>query len=261
MKLNHFYNEDCFLTIKNIINNGIKVDVILTSPPYNMTKRKGGNADSGRYDVYTNDFLSENDYIDFTLKLFYNFNKIIVENGVVLYNFSYSIENPSLPYKLVNAIVGQTEWDVADTIVWKKNKMITYPSQPKHLCRYWEFIWVFARKSEMKSFNCYKKVSKISEKTGQIYYKIYNNFIEARNNDKATVKLNQATFSTELCIKLLSLYAKQGDIIYDPFMGTGTTANACKQLNMNYIGSEISKAQCEYSKKRLNYDKEDYSVQ
>ena len=41
------------------------VDIVLTSPPYNMTKRKGGNADTGRYDVYKNDFLSEEDYIDF----------------------------------------------------------------------------------------------------------------------------------------------------------------------------------------------------
>ena len=38
-----------------------------------------------------------------------NFNRVVKENGVVLYNFSYSIENPSLPYKLVAEIVDQTE--------------------------------------------------------------------------------------------------------------------------------------------------------
>ena len=35
-------------------------------------------------------------------------------------------------------------------------------------------------------------------------------------------------------------------------MGTGTTANACVQLNMNYIGSEISENQCKYAYERIN---------
>ena len=34
-------------------------------------------------------------------------------------------------------------------------------------------------------------------------------------------------------------------------MGTGTTAVACKQMNLNYIGSEISLKQCEYAKERI----------
>lgn len=40
--------------------------------------------------------------------------------------------------------------------------------------------------------------------------------------------------------------------VYDPFMGTGTTANACMLLGMNCIGSELSKAQCDYTKERLS---------
>lgn len=39
--------------------------------------------------------------------------------------------------------------------------------------------------------------------------------------------------------------------VYDPFMGTGTTAIACEELNMNCYGSEISEAQVEYSIDRL----------
>ena len=47
-----------------------------------MTARKGGYADSGRYDVYE-DWMSESEYIDFTIKLFNNFNRVIKENGIV----------------------------------------------------------------------------------------------------------------------------------------------------------------------------------
>lgn len=56
---------------------------------------------------------------------------------------------------------------------------------------------------------------------------------------------------SELCIKLLKLYAKKGDTIYDPFMGTGTTAVAAHQLGMKCYGSEISPAQVEYANKRI----------
>lgn len=44
---------------------------------------------------------------------------------------------------------------------------------------------------------------------------------------------------------------KTGDTIYDPFMGSGTTAIACEDLGLNCFGSELSTAQVEFSKKRL----------
>jgi DNA modification methylase len=50
----------------------------------------------------------------------------------------------------------------------------------------------------------------------------------------------------------LLLYTKENDLIYDSFMGTGTTANACIIEKRNYIGSEISEEQCKYAEKRLN---------
>jgi DNA modification methylase len=46
------------------------------------------------------------------------------------------------------------------------------------------------------------------------------------------------------------MYAKENSIIYDSFMGTGTTAEACIIEKMNFIGSELSKNQVEYAKKR-----------
>ena len=41
-------------------------------------------------------------------------------------------------------------------------------------------------------------------------------------------------------------------IVYDPFIGTGTTAVACKRLGLDCVGSEISKEQVEFSLERLN---------
>ena len=85
VEINKIYNEDCFITMSNMDDN--LVDIVMTSPPYNMTSRKGGYADSGRYDVYE-DWMTESEYIDFTIKLFNNFNRVVKENGIVIYNFS-----------------------------------------------------------------------------------------------------------------------------------------------------------------------------
>ena len=60
IQLNKIYNEDCVSLMHKMLDNNIKCDLVLTSPPYNMTKRKGGYADTGRYDVCqppTNEFV------------------------------------------------------------------------------------------------------------------------------------------------------------------------------------------------------------
>ena len=117
------------------------------------------------------------------------------------------------------------------------------------LTRIVEHVFVFCRKDEFKTFNCNKQVKSYS-KTGQAYYENVFNFVEAKNND-GSCKLNKATYSSELCEKLLSLYGKEGNVVFDPFMGTGTTAVACKRLKMKYLGTEISKDQCVYAEDRI----------
>ena len=81
-------------------------------------------------------------------------------------------------------------------------------------------------------------------------YENYFNFIEAKNNDGAN-KLNKATYSTELMLKLFDVYVKKGSLVYDPFSGTCTTENACIIYGCDYIGSEISKAQVDEGLVRL----------
>ena len=255
-ELNHIYNENCFETMKKMAENNIKVDVILTSPPYNMSKkRKGGFADSGRYDLYK-DNLEEEDYLKWTVDLFNKFDLILNKQRSIIYNFSYSIENPSLPYKLVTEIVKNTSFDLVDTIIWKKKCGLPFPANGKRLSRNWEYVFVFVRKDEINTYENNRRVKSVSEKTKQKYYEAIYNFVEAKNND-GKCPYNQATYSTELCDKLLDIYTQDNWIVYDPFMGSGTTAVSCKKRNLNYIGSEISSQQVEYANQRitqLNYE-------
>ena len=247
IELNVFYNEDCLETIKKIEPKS--VHCVLTSPPYNMTKRKGGYADKQlRYDEYQ-DWKTEEEYNQWTVNIFQELDKILIENGVIVYNFSYSIENPALPYTMIAALISQTNFTIADTIIWKKSNSIPHPASYNRLNRIVEFIFVIVRKKESKTFNCYKQVTKISPK-GQKYYEIIDNFITAKNNDEST-DLNKATYSVELCTKLIKIYTKFNDVVYDPFMGTGTTGLACVINKRKFIGSEISKLQVEYSNERI----------
>lgn len=252
------YNEDCFKTMSLLDDNSI--DLILTSPFYNTNKKAGktrtlnntkvkdNQYDYVRYDTHV-DNMTDEEYCDYTVKLFREFDRIINKNGCVLYNISYGAENTDGMFKAVNAIITNTSFSIADVISWKKKSALPNSCSSNRLTRITEFIFVFARKLELKTFHMNKDVVSV-RKTGQKMYENMFNFIEAKNND-GSCPYNKATFSTELCEKLLTMYAPDGCYVYDPFMGSGTTAVACERLGLNCIGSEISTNQVRYQVERL----------
>lgn len=248
------YNGDCFDVMSKMIEKNKKIDLVLTSPPYNTgrtckTQRSIDNYEN-RYDIHLDD-MTEDEYLDWTIKLFNNYNSILNVNGVILYNISYGNENPNIMWLTISDIIRKTNFMIADVIIWKKNSALPNNVSPNKLTRIVEYVFVICRKDEYKTFNANKQI-KSQSKTGQNYYENIFNFVEAKNNDGAN-KLNKATYSSELCEKLLNIYAKPYSVVYDSFMGTGTTAVACKNIgNLICIGSELSEAQCEYAKERLN---------
>lgn len=249
MEIDYIKCGDCEELLQELKDKSI--NIILTSPPYNMTKRKGGYADKvKRYDEYI-DWKSENEYLEWIRNIFLKFDRVLVSNGVILFNFSYSIENPSLPFKLINKLVEDTPFMIVDTIIWKKSNAIPFPANKTRLSRIWEFVFIIVRKGEENSFITNKKVKSISSKTNQKYYEVIYNYIEAKNNDESC-GLNKATFSSELVSKLLNIYSSsEKDIVLDPFCGTGTTAIGCIMNNRHYIGFEISKKQVDYACNRI----------
>ena len=251
-----YRNEDCFKTMQKFIDYDKKVNIILTSPPYNTARKvktqKALDTHNNRYDDY-NDDMSDEEYCNWTVRLFNEFDKVLVKNGVILYNLSYGSENPNIMWLAICDILHKTNFMIADTITWKKRSALPNNVSPNKLTRITEFVFVICRKKEFKTFEANKKITSQNSK-GQNYYENVYNFIEAPNND-GSCKLNKATYSSELCEKLLNIYAKPNSIVYDPFMGTGTTGIACIKYNGNEndmvcIGSEISKAQIEFSVNR-----------
>lgn len=258
MELNKIYNEDCFITMNNM-PTGL-CNVILTSPFYNTNKKqcKSNTLKSDgscknfpylRYDTHV-DNMTDDEYCTFTRELFDEFDKVLSTDGVVLYNLSYGNNNREGMFKAINTVITETEFTIADVITWKKSSAMPNNCSPNKLTRITEFVFVFCRKDEVDTFRCNKPVVG-QRKTGQKSYGNIFNYIEAKNND-GSCPYNKATYSSDLCKKLLQIYAPQDAIIYDPFMGTGTTAVTCKELGMNYIGSEISENQCKWAENRLN---------
>lgn len=241
--INKIHNESCELTLEKIEDNFI--DGVITSPPYNIIRP---NSTDRGYDVYK-DGMTNEEYINFTLRIFNQLDRVMKKDGVVVYNMSYGAENTEAMSLTVADIIRNTNFTLADIIVWKKDSATPNNVSKNRLTRIVEFVYVFCRKDELMTFNANKKV--LSERdTGQKIFENVFNFIMARNNDGST-DLNKATYSTELVTKLLKIYFKENSVVYDPFMGTGTTAVSVINHKCDFIGSELSEAQTEYANERI----------
>lgn len=77
-------------------------------------------------------------------------------------------------------------------------------------------------------------------------FRFQTNGINRDNNVK-----HPAAFNTELSDYFVKWLTDEGDLILDPFMGSGTTAISCKKMNRNYIGIEKNKKYVEMAEKRI----------
>jgi DNA modification methylase len=247
MKINEIYNELALETLNKM--SDAFVDGIITSPPYNINTERSDCYYNNGYSEF--DALTQEQYLQLRLSEFKEFDRVVKNEGVICYNISYSKENPILPNLLISEIHNNTNLTLADIISWKKNNAIPFQTSPTKLSRLVELIYIFVHKDKLHSFRTNKEISKINEKTGQRFYKNYINLIEAKNNDGYKCKL-KASYSQELCNKLIDIYFPTGSLIYDPFTGIGTTQLSCIKNGCNYIGSELIKETFDIAIKRLN---------
>lgn len=234
--INQIFNEDNLSTMMRIPDKTISG--IITSPPYNLTtKRKDIYYNNGYSD---SDNLTEEEYLEVRTNEFKEFSRIMNDKGVICYNISYHNENPILPTLLISKIHNETDLTIADIITWKKSNAIPFQTSPTKLSRLCELVYVIVKKENLHDFITNKEISTINEKTKQKFYKNYVNIIEAKNNDGIKCKL-KAAYSEDFVEKLMNIYFPEESLIYDPFIGIGTTARACKKNNRNYLGSELDK--------------------
>ena len=127
------YNEDCFETMKKM--SAGQIDIVLTSPFYNTTgskktlsKSKTKGYSQARYDIHT-DLMTNDEYCNFTERLFLDFDKILNTNGCVLYNISYGSKNTEGMFYAIHSIIKNTPGFVSKHIV----EIQTTPLPPLNL--------------------------------------------------------------------------------------------------------------------------------
>lgn len=136
-------------------------------------------------------------------------------------------------------MIGDFNEQLKDIIIWDKG--IAQPAMQKQvLNRRSELILVF--ETDYPISRQYR----------------YANFERGKLNDiweikrgKKISKDHGATFPEELVGRILENFTNEGEVIYDPFIGTGTTAIVSKKMNRRFIGSEIGKDYFDLVEKRL----------
>ena len=82
--------------------------------------------------------------------------------------------------------------------------------------------------------------------------KKYTLRIQGFVNDSKDIRVHPTQKPTEIIEEIINDFSNKDDIILDPFLGSGTTAVACKELGRRYIGIEISPEYCEIARRRVN---------
>ena len=238
MKNDHIYNEDCIKTLKRMEDNS--VDCVITSPPYNMNLRiRNGKYCSRqivkelstKYDGFS-DNLPIEEYYEFHSSVMIELLRV---SKVVFYNIQIVTGSKRSIFKMI----GEFNENLKDIIVWDKG--VAQPAMQKQvLNRRTELILVFE-----SDYPISRQFRYANFERGTL-----SDIWEIKRGKKIS-KDHGAVFPEELVEKIIENFTKEGDVIYDPFMGTGTTAVVSKKMNRKYIGSELSKSYIEVSEQRL----------
>ena len=210
-------------------------DGVITSPPYVIFIKCTTLSSHCRYNMgrqnrewfkqtMLKDHIPEATYLTNMVALFRIFESRVRQDGPVLFILSYCCRSPSLPAKLICAVELQTDYRLADTLIWKKQLIRPNWVSSCHPARICESIYVFARSNYQHSFRTNRTLSRKRSVRGQAIYRSpakFINFMETKNCDrdiraKCPVK---TTFPVELVHKLLEFYFPLKSFILDPFSG------------------------------------------
>jgi site-specific DNA-methyltransferase (adenine-specific)/modification methylase len=229
---------DCLERMKEIESGS--VDMILTSPPYNMNLRiRNGKYCSRRIvkelsTKYANfsDNMPMDDYFDFNRNVLSECLRI---SDLVFYNVQFLTGNKPALFKLI----GHFAEKIKEFIVWDKLN-----AQPAIGCgvmnsRFEVLLVLQGSSPESRKFESAQFDRGTIENLWQI------------KRGKKIHKDHGATFPLELAEKVITNFSREGATVLDPFFGTGTTGVAAKNLGRNFIGIELDPDYFRIAQKRI----------
>ncbi len=250
MELEKIYNEDCLITMGNMHDN--YVDLVITSPPYDNIRN---------YKGYQFEFEK------IAKELF----RILKTGGILIWVVAdATIEGSETGTSFKQALYfKKIGFRIHDTMIYYKNNPMPQTGNRYH--QHFEYMFALSKGSP-KTFNPiteptkyqglanmknrgkngtlnYEKVERTTEKkVGNVFFYSIGGGISTK--DKIAYN-HPAIFPEKLVADQINTWTNENDLVYDPFMGSGTTAKIAHLLNRKWIGSEISREYVEIANKRL----------
>ncbi len=252
--VDHLFKGDCTEVLKTLPSGS--VDLIVTSPPY-ADNRKG-----------TYGGVPVKRYVEWFLPISEQLRRVLKPDGSFILNIKERVvqgERGVYVYELVMAMRNQG-WRWTEEYVWHKKN--THPGKwPNRFRDLWEHCYHFTRSSRFRMYQdavkvpigtwAEKRLANLSEtdkirdesRTRSGFGKNVSNWV-GRDTvypgnvlHLATESSNvnhSATFPVDLPAWFIKLFTKEGELVLDPFMGSGTTAIAALRLRRHFVGVELS---------------------
>jgi len=256
---------DCEKVLKEFPDNSI--DLVFTSPPYaDQRKRTYGG-------------IKPDEYVDWFLSKSKQFLRVLKPTGTFVLNIKERVVDGERHTYVIELILGLREqgWLWTEEFVWHKKNC--YPGKwPNRFRDSWERLLQF---NKQRKFNMYQeavmvpvgdwakdRLASLSEtdkirdesKVGSGFGKNVSKWI-GRSKVYPTNVIHMATecsnrkhsavFPVALPIWFIRLFTQPGDVVLDPFIGSGTTAVAAKELGRRYVGIDINGEYCQIAMERL----------
>ena len=241
MEENQYLNKiicgDCLTVMKQLPDKC--VDLIVTSPPYNLKNSTGNGMKDGRGGKWSNaalingyatydDNMPYDEYCEWQKKCLQEMMRLLKDDGAIFYNHKWRVQNGLIQDR--REIVA--DFPVRQIIIWRRKGGINFNAG--YFLPTYEVIYLIAK----KNFKLAPKASRY----GDVW-----EFMQEQKNS------HPAPFPVALIDRIVS--SANAQVILDPFMGSGTTAVVAQGLKRNFIGIELSQEYCEMAEKRLERNK------
>ncbi|MEW6619848.1 MAG: site-specific DNA-methyltransferase [bacterium] len=235
------YNDD-FLISDEI--TGGSIDLIVTSPPYNVDIRYNAYDDKIPYEVY----------LEFTYKWLEKAYKLLREDGRFCLNIPLDKNKGGQQsvYADIISIAKKVGFKYHSTIVWNEQNISRRTAWGSWLSATAPYVIAPVEMIAVLYKEKWKKISgtQKSDITKKEFMEWTNGVWTFMGESKTRIG-HPAPFPVNLPVRCIKLFTFVDDIVLDPFLGSGSTLIACVLTDRNGIGIEIDRNYCEIAKQRL----------